>query len=257
MALKAKYPHIRIDEKIWDDPVMIRLSSSTFKTYIFAIAWSKCQQGRTPDGILTSHGLERIGATEKEVSELVANRLIEACEGGYRILKYEDWQMTSDEEKDEMLRSERQSSYGKAGAAKRWSKAFPPEVEEGFDVDKAFEDAWSAWPDPSEPRYRERREDAYESFRANITNSKDFASFSSALMKRIKDYEHEPKPKAERRMYLGAFKNFCDGRWKDWIPRSEAVKPPAPEKKQPSAPEPEEDVVKFIREKSKKEQKIS
>jgi hypothetical protein len=232
MALKAKHPHIRIDEKIWDDPVILALSPRTFKTYVFAIAWSKSQGGRTPNGLLTDHGIGRINASQEDLAELVASNLFEKCEEGYRILKYEDWQMTSDEERETQAAHERQVEYGRQGAAKRAARARaavnPP--EEGFDIDAAFEAAWENWPEQVDPRWREKREDAYEGFRSNITNSKDWAAFQAALMKRIRDYEHEQKPKAERRMFLGRFNNFCDERWKNWIPKSFRASDAKPEK---------------------------
>jgi hypothetical protein len=266
MALKPKHPHICIDERIWDDPVMIGLSPTAFRSYIFGIAWSKSQAGRTMDGFLTNHGLSRIGATPSDIEELEAKSLIEECNNGYYILKYEEWQVTAQEavqlrEEAEQAQlaedqrqaaiaaqlaeieasKERQREYGSQGGKKRWQNATPPPIEEGFEVEASFVQAWGEWPDASEARFTENREQALESFRANITNSKDFATFSAALLKRIKDYHGENKPKAERRKFLGAFKNFCDGRWKDWIPKSyqNGNQPIAPA---PAAPVPTEPV---------------
>ncbi len=220
MALKPKHPHICVDEKIWDDPVMIGVSGNAFRVYIFAIAWSKSQEGRTPDGILTLHGIGRVGATLEILQELLDSKLLEKCEEGYKILKYEEWQMTSDEVRAARDRAAVKTELGKQAASARWSKTPPPPPEAGFDVEKAFEEAWENWPEPSEARFMENRDEALESFRANITNSKDFAAFSQAIMKRVKEYHVEQKPKAERRRFLGAFKNFCDGKWKSWIPKS-------------------------------------
>lgn len=232
MALQAKFSHIRIDDMIWNDPVMLEMKTGAFRTYIFAIAWSKNQRGRTPDGILTKHGCKNICSTPKDLQELVELKLLtELPDGAYEIVKYKQWQVLSTEEKQQ---SERMSEIGTIGAAKRWTKPEKPELpppEEGFNADAAFEEAWGEWPEPFESKYQEKREQAYEAFRTNITNAKDFASFSAALMKRVKDYNAEAKPKAERRKFLGAFRNFCDGRWKDWIPKTHSMyasQPPAP-----------------------------
>lgn len=254
MALKPKHPHICIDDHIWDDPVIIGLSPSAFRAYIFAIAWSKCQGGRTRDGLLTDHGITRIGATPRDVEELVALKLVEKCNEGYQIKKYEEWQLTSEEaalleaeaevrraeearqlaEIDEQ--KEKQRQYGLQGAKKRWQLAEPPPLEEGFDVEANFALAWGEWPDASEAKFREKRDDGFESFRANITNTKDYANFSAALMKRIREFHSDNRPRAERRKYLGAFKNFCDGRWKDWIPKNQRTEADLP----PISPEPED-----------------
>jgi len=216
MALKAKQPYIRVDIMIWDDPVMIGLSDKAFKKYLFAIAWSKAQNGRTPDGLLSDHGISRIGVDSETLEYLQEKKLFEKCQGGYKILKYEEWQVTSQEERDEAHRIEEKREIGKQSAAKRWSRpANPP--EEGFDPEKCFEAAWSEWP---EDGVFEKREDALESFCAHITNSKDWTAFQAALLKRIKEYHAENKPKDVRRKYLGAFKNFCDTRWRSYIPKS-------------------------------------
>ena len=229
MALEAKHPHIRIDEKIWDDPKMREISPLAFRTYFFAIAWSKSQAGRTPDGLLTPHGMGMIATTLEYIQELVDHSLLEKCEGGYKILKYEEWQMTSDEERERQAYKASRSESAKVGAAKRWSK---PPVEEGFNVDEAFEQSWAEWPEPSEARYTEKREEAFLAFSENIRNAKDFTSFSSALMKRVRTYNSEAGPKSERRKFLGAFKNFCVDRWKDWIPKTA----PAPKETTPPVP---------------------
>ncbi len=235
MALKPKHPHICIDEMVWDDPVMIGLSAESFRTYIFSIAWSKSQSGRTEDGLLTSHGLSRIGSTLESTQELLRNGLWEKRGEDYVILKYEEWQMTAEEARVAAEKTAVRSEMGKQAAVKRWNKEPPPEPEAGFDVEKSFEMAWGEWPEPSEVRFTEKREEALESFRTHIVNSKDFATFSAALLKRIKEYHSENKPKAERRKFLGAFKNFCDGRWKDWIPKSYRADGSTPA---PLAPEP-------------------
>jgi hypothetical protein len=222
MAIEAKHPHIRVDERIWDDPVMVEISSDAFRSYFFAIAWSKSQSGRTPDGLLTPHGIRIIGATLESVQELLDRKLIEKCNGGYKILKYEEWQMTSEEERERQAYKANRSEIAKTAATKRWSK---PPVEEGFDADAAFEQAWGEWPEPSESRYTEKRDEAIEAFRENIRSSKDFALFSAALLKRVRTYQHETGTKADRRRFLGAFKNFCADRWKDWIPKSKVEAP--------------------------------
>jgi len=266
MALKPKQKHICIDELIWDDPVMIGLSPTAFRSYLFGIAWSKSQAGRTPDGVLTGHGISRIGATPTDVKELTDKKLIESCNEGYKILKWEEWQVTAAEEvllqeqadrareeeerkqaeKDVLLAEieaakQRQREYGSQGGKKRWQNTSPPPIEEGFDVEAAFAQAWGEWPDPSEARFTEKRAEAEESFRANITNSKDWSQFQAALMKRLKDYHGENKPKSERRKFLGAFKNFCDERWKDWIPKTapppKEAPPPPPVLTRPAKPE--------------------
>jgi hypothetical protein len=239
MALQAKFSHIRIDDMIWNDPVMLEMKLGAFRTYVFAIAWSKAQRGRTPDGILTKHGCKNICSTPKDLQELVELKLlVELPDGAYEIVKYKQWQVLSTEEKQQ---SERMSEIGTIGATKRWAKpdkSEPPPVEEGFEVEKAFEEAWAEWPDAVDPKYTEKREQAYEAFRVNITNAKDFSSFSAALLKRIKEYGSEAKPKGERRKFLGAFRNFCDGRWKDWIPKSHMMyaNPDAPPKVDPNDP---------------------
>jgi hypothetical protein len=244
MALKAKHPHIRIDELIWDDPVVLGLSLHTFRTYIFAIAWSKSQGGRTPDGLLTDHGIGRIGATPADLDELQKAALFEKCNEGYMILKYEEWQVTSEEERAEDARIVEKREQGKVSAAKRWSRQLSP-PEDGFEAEQAFEQAWSEWP---EDGYNENRTQALEAFCTNITNSKDWGAFQAALVKRIKDYRSDIRPKAERRKYLGQFKGFCDPeRWQKYLPKGfrsdgAAVKPLVPPPP-PGAP-PEEPFVR-------------
>jgi hypothetical protein len=216
MALRAKQPHIRVDQQIWDDQVMIQLSDRAFKIYIFGIAWSKCQNGRTRDGLLTEHGLGRIGATSEVVEELVTKKLFKKVTDGYEILKYDEWQVTSKEERDEAARLDERRENGRASAAKRWSRPLPV-PEEGFEPEKAFELAWGEWP---EDGYVENREHALQAFCENITNSKDWSAFQAAQQNRIKEYRSEKKPLAERRRWLGAFKNFCDERWRGYIPKN-------------------------------------
>jgi hypothetical protein len=259
MALKSKHPHIRIDQQIWDDPIMISLPSTAFKTYIFAIAWSKSQSGRTPDGILTLHGIRRIDADFEDLQELIDRKLLERVDGGYKILKYDQWQVLSSEEQAQAAKTEEKREVGRQSAAKRWTRPVS-EPEAGFDADAAFVEAWDAWPDAVDPRYNEKREDAYESFCTNITNSKDWATFQAALMRRLKEFNAESKPKEIRRKFLGAFKNFCDGKWLNWIPKGyqessritpEVVgapppKPPAMEPGTPSADPLVDDLNKFL-----------
>ncbi len=223
MAIKAKQPHIRIDKMIWDDPVIVALSGAAFKSYIFAIAWSKTQNGRTPDGVLTSHGLTRVGIEGAVLEELVKAKLIEECEVGYSIPKYSDWQVTSEEERVLEERTEERRDIGRAAAAKRWGKGERPPLnppEEGFDVEGNFGAAWDSWPAASDSKMQESRHIALEAFGENITNSIDYEMFSAALMNRIKDYKQDQRPKEQKRRYLGAFKNFCADRWRDWIPKS-------------------------------------
>lgn len=232
MALKAKQSHIRIDEKIWDDPVILNLTPSAFRTYIFSIAWSKSQGGRTPDGLLTDHGIARISGTAAQLAELVASNLFEKCEEGYRILKYEQWQMTSEEEREAAVKAEVRRVAGRESAIKRWHDwtASPP--EEGFDVDKAFNDAWDAWPPSVDSKFQESRGLAFEAFQDNITNSKDYEAFSQALLARMRAYKASSEDKATKRRFLGAFKNFCI-RWQGWIPKTyrpvseKSIEPPA------------------------------
>lgn len=239
MALKAKHPHIRIDELIWDDPVILALSPETFRAYIFAIAWSKSQGGRTPDGLLTDHGIGRIGATVKNLEELQESKLFEKCNEGYTILKYSEWQVTSQEESAEAERIVEKREQGKVSAAKRWNGRTPSAPEAGFDAQAAFEAAWGEWP---EDGYHEKRPDALDAFCTHITNSKDWGAFQAALIKRIKDYRSDIRPKAERRKYLGQFKNFCDpDRWGQYLPKEfrsdgAAIVPLAPPPA-PGAPE--------------------
>lgn len=244
MALKPKHPHICIDQQIWDDPVMMEISSDAFRSYIFAIAWSKNQAGRSPDGLLTQHGISRIGATLEQLQSLTEKKLLEKCKEGYRIVKYDEWQKTSAEEKAQAERVEAKSAQAKAAIAVRWNKT-EPVIEEGFNVDEAFAEAWGNWPEANEARFTEKQAEAQASFRENITNSKDWSLFQAALMKRLKDYHSENRPKAERRKFLGAFKNFCVDRWRDWIPKShqEMAAPPPPaahaEEEAGPAPDPE------------------
>jgi hypothetical protein len=228
MAIQAKHPHIRLDEKIWDDPVILKLSPEAFRTYIFAIAWSKSQGGRTPDGLLTQHGIQRIGAVPEVLTILESSGLLESCISGYTILKYSEWQKTSSEEQEEVARIEEKREVGRRSVALRRDRR-PAVADEGFDAVKAFEEAWDTWPDAVEPKFTENRDEAFDAFCANITNAQDFNAFSAAVMKRIKDYHTESKPKAERRRFLGYFKNFCADKWRNWIPKSyRAVNDPTP-----------------------------
>ncbi len=219
MALKAKQPHIRIDERIWDDPVILNLSLGAFRTYIFSIAWSKSQGGRTPDGLLTEHGITRICADPKELDELVLNSLLEKGEDGYKILKYEEWQMTYEEEREVAAKAEVKREAGRQSAIKRWHDWSMSPPEEGFDFEKAFAAAWDVWPGPSDSKFQESRNLAFESFQDNITNSKDYEAFSQALMSRLRAYKSSSEEKSRKRMFLGAFKNFCT-KWQGWIPKT-------------------------------------
>ena len=222
MATQAKSALvINLDAMIWDDPIICALPLSAYRAYTFAIAWSRSQRGRTPDGILTQHGCTRIGATADDLAALVKADLIAKKGGGdYEILKYSQWQVTSAEEK---AMSEVRARAGAAGAAARYSKELepPPPLEEGFDVEGAFTESWSEWPEAHEDRYREKRAPAYEAFRANITNKKDFESFGESLMNRLRSFKNSKGQLKERRWSLGAFRNFCKPEnWRDWIPKA-------------------------------------
>lgn len=231
MALYSKHPHIRVDELIWDDPVTTALSPHAFRTFIFAIAWSKTQQGRTPDGILNAHGVERISARPEDLSELVAAKLfIRREDGTYEIAKYSDWQVTSEEVR---ARQEVAVEAGKIGAARRWSKMELPEappLEDGFDVKQAFNDCFNDWPKQVEKRFTERTTDAFESFRSVVGSAETYDKFSVALQNRIRLWKKDERPVAVKRPFLGAFKNFCQ-HWQDYTPsqeRSEAAPTVAP-----------------------------
>jgi len=235
MASQAKFPHIRIDEMIWDDPVIVGLKPSAFRTYVFAIAWSRSQHGRVPDGILTAHGCNRVGATPKDLQDLVDAKLFKDLgEGSYEILKYAQWQVTSEEEK---ATSDVRRESGKLGAAKRWQKStddHPVVIEEGFDQEAAFEVAWAEWPEAAEPKFREKRTEALDAFRANITSQKIFERFSAALTNRLKEFRRDARSRDEKRKFLGAFKNFCVEKWENWLPKNfdkdsiPEVQPPPP-----------------------------
>ncbi len=155
----------------------------------------------------------------EEVAELVASNLFEKCDEGYRILKYEEWQMTSEEEREVAAKAAERRVAGRESATKRWHdwSASPP--EDGFDFEKNFADAWEMWPPPADSKFQESRGLAFEAFQDNITNAKDYDAFSQALMSRMRAYKASPEEKSRKRMFLGAFKNFCT-KWQGWIPKS-------------------------------------
>jgi len=248
MAMQSKFPHIRLDKRIWDDPVLMDLSPASFKVWVFAIAWSKDQDGRIPDGILTPHGVERVKATEENLKELVERKLFAKLEDGkYEIVKFSQWQVTSKEESEYKGWVEQQREHGKVGAEKRWHKEMPA-VEEGFDQAEAFEAAFEAWPPSPDPKFREGRQGARESFCANITSQSEYELFSAALMNRLRMLKAERTPPAEKRRFLGAFKNFCNERWRQFIPNTkpnQQPQSPAPAKpeQEPAPPPVTEKVV--------------
>ena len=231
MALYSKHPHIRVDEQIWDDPVMVGLSPTAFRAFIFAIAWSKSQQGRTPDGLLTQHGCNRINATPADLTELVNARLfLRRPDDAFEIVKYTEWQVTSEESYRQQVVA---VEAGKLGAARRWSKQDlpePPPLEDGFDVKQAFNDCFADWPKQIEKRFTERTTDAFESFRSVVGSAATYDLFSAALQNRIRLFKKDDRPVAVKRPFLGAFKNFCQ-HWQDYSPsqeRSEAAIAPEP-----------------------------
>lgn len=220
MAINAKHPHIRIDQQIWDDPLMINLSPTALRSYIFAIAWSKCQEGRTPDGILTKHGIGRIGATEQDLADLVqAHLMLRLSDGNLEILKYSDWQVTSEEAKNRMAIA---VESGRRGAQARWDNKElppPPPLEPGFDVEQAFQACFDDWPKQIDRKMTEKRDDALAAFRSQVSTTATYDEFCAAFRNRVRTWKRDERPVTEKRQFLGAFKNFCT-RWRDWLPEN-------------------------------------
>lgn len=246
MALQAKFPHIRIDEGIWDDPVMFGLTPEAFRAFIFAIAWSKSQHGRVPDGILTPHGINRIGAAESSLQELVNRRLIVRLEdGSYEIPKYGQWQVTSAEEK---AVSEQKSEIGKIGAARRWNQT-PADIgeekplAEGFNFEQAFQDSWAEWKKfPLQSGKAQREDYARQAFRQVVNDEASYNLFSKALQNKLRKWKSDTRPVHEKQKFFGNFVNFCTQHWQDYLGTDDYERVTGVDLTTASAPPPPSDV---------------
>jgi hypothetical protein len=221
MALQAKFSHIRIDEGIWDDPTIFGLTPEAFRAFIFAIAWSKSQHGRVPDGTLTPHGINRIGAPASALQELVNRRLIVRLEdGSYEIPKYGQWQVTSAEEK---AVSEQKAEIGRIGAAKRWNQN-PAEFGEekpladGFNFEQAFQDSWAEWKKfPLQSGKSQREDYGRSAFRQIVNDEASYNLFSKALQNKLRRWRMDTRPVQEKQKFFGNFVNFCTTHWEDYL----------------------------------------
>lgn len=210
---------IAINQMIWSDGEIRALSASAALRFIFLIAWSKAAQ---KDGRFTRYAVEICGGTQDDLDELLKATLVEplpAPSQEYSIRTFGEWQKLSAEV------VENASKAGKASAEKRWRPPAPTVVDGSFDIDQAAAASWALWPDAAEPKFREKRTEGIEAFKANITTAEDYLAFQAALLHRLQAYRSEQSH--DRRRFLGAFKNFCT-KWLDWVPKNYGVTAPPP-----------------------------
>ena len=85
------------------------------------------------------------------------------------------------------------------------------ETEIPFDQN-TFSILFGGWPEQIDPKFNEKKKDAEASFYRNI-NEDNYAAFERAWQKRLNLYNADKSK--DRRYALGAFRTFCEGRWKD------------------------------------------
>lgn len=229
---RPKRDVILIDDHIWTHEGMRSLSDSAALAYIYLIAWSKAMKRQ---GVVTPIGAKFCDAGPAELEELLNARpepFLDLHPEGWRILKWDEWQVAS----DTALQTEQARVLGaRGGEAKRDNAAArQEEVEAGLAEPVEAREAWLAsvfpeWPGPSNGFAPENPRNVRPSFLDNVKTAADWEKFRLALDARLSSYKADPRQKTEKRQFLGSFKNFCL-KWRDWVPL--AAPPPA----EPEAP---------------------
>lgn len=218
---------IYVNDMIWADEDLRKLSTGAALRFLFAIAWSRSNR---KDGWFSDFAFTICGGSQEELRELLALGLVLAVESpkGYVVRTYEEWQNTNEEIaaaiSAKVSASARASASGKVGLAKRWGKPITKLAPDGsFDAEQAAAECFALWPEASEPKYREKRTEAIAAFVSSVL-AEDYEPFKKALEHRLQSYSNEAGH--ERRRFLGAFKNFCL-KWQDWIPKDYGLPAPA------------------------------
>lgn len=107
-------------------------------------------------------------------------------------------------------------------------------------VEEWFQTDFGMFPGPVGDFKPENRAKALQAYTANVLTPEDREGFREVLEMRLDHYEREDKPAAEKRKFLGTFRNICE-RWRDTYEHRRDVadkrpKTPAPVVTPPSRP---------------------
>jgi hypothetical protein len=211
---------ILLDALIWTHDGIRNLPPKAALAYIFMIAWSKASNKQ---GVVTKTGAEFCRAGEDEIQALLTAKpepFLVPHEEGWLIPKFSEWQV----QEQATAPTEFLKAMGSKGGETKRDNAErrQQEVETGVAEPIATREQWLAvamgeWPGPSNGFSPEHPKNVKIPFLDNVKTSADWAQFQLALDAVIERYKRDPRPREQKRQYLGSLKNFCL-KWRDEIP---------------------------------------
>lgn len=218
MATDAKRGYIRIDEHIWTDSTVRKLTKQAVVAYVFLIAWSKSTR---KDGRFDHLAVRLCDVSEDDLVELSAAGLIEKCaDDEWTIPKFGEWQMT---EADVRVKQNNSRAYGAKGGETKRDNATNAEVAKaeesaGPEVVQRLRNLHAAWME-KRPRIKGElsRESLGKVVAAYNASPVPIDEFEQKVCWRLDEFDLSSNP--DKTDFLGFLSNFLkDGRWKEQLP---------------------------------------